>query len=85
MVAIVASLASIFRVDKYKMYAMLNRFVYQELPQLEERPTITQSPLFFAAGELVSALSDSGQVFQSNSLVAQSRPSYQSVTDGVVY
>ncbi len=85
MVAIVASLASISRVDKYKMYAMLNRFIYQELSQLEKRPTITQSPLFFTAGKLVGTFSNSGQIFQSNSLVAQSRSSYQPVTDGVVY
>jgi hypothetical protein len=84
MVAIVASLAGISRIDKYEAYTMLNRLVYQELPQLEERPTITQSSLFFAARELVSALSNSGQIFQSNSLFTRFCSSYQPVADGVV-
>ena len=64
---------------------MLNCLVDQELAQLEERPTIAQSPLFFTAGELVGTLSNSGQIFQSNSLFARFSPSYQSVADGVIY
>jgi hypothetical protein len=75
MVAIVASLAGISRVDKYEMYTILNRFINQELAQLEKCPTITQSSLFLSARELVSALSNSGQLFQSNRLVTQFRPS----------
>ena len=84
-VATVASLAGISRVDKYKIYTMFNRLINQELAQLEKCPTITQSPLFFAAGELVGAFSNSRQIFQSDSLVAISSPSYQPVADGVIY
>lgn len=85
MVAIVASLAGISRIDKYKTNTVLNRFIDQELSQLKECPTIAQSPLFFAAGKTVISFSNSGQVFQSNGLVTQFSSSYQSVADGVIY
>jgi hypothetical protein len=67
------------------MYTMLNRFIYQELAQLKECPTVTQSALFLSARELVGTFSNSGQIFQSNRLVTQFRPNYQPMTDGVIY
>ena len=85
MVAIVASLAGISRINKNKMYTILNRFIYQELSQFKECPTITQSTLFFTARKLIGSISNSGQIFQSDSMVTEFRPSYQSVTDGVIY
>ena len=47
MIALVAHLASVSRLHKQNLYAMLYSFVDQELAQLKECPAIAKSPLFF--------------------------------------
>ena len=47
MIALVAHLASVSRLHKQNLYAMLYSFVDQELAQLKEGPAIESSPLFF--------------------------------------
>jgi len=85
MVAIVASLRSISRLNKQDFYTMFYRFVNQELSQLVKRPTIAKPSFFLRSWLLIGALSDSRQIFQSNSLVMQFSPRYQSMADGVIY
>jgi len=47
MVALVAHLASVSRLNKQNLDAMFYGFVDQELAQLKKRPAIAKSPFFF--------------------------------------
>lgn len=83
--ALVASLRRVARVYQYQLHAELNRFVVEKLPQLVERPTIRPSPLRFGTWHLISAFSDSGQVFKGDDLPVVLGISDNAVRDDVVH
>ena len=85
MIAFVAHLAGVPRLNKQNLDAMFYGFVYQELAQLKEGPAIAKSPLFFRAWLLICALPNSRQIFQSDKLIFVLSLSYDTVTDSVVY
>ena len=85
MIAFVAHLAGVPRLNKQNLYAVFYGFVYQELPQLKEGPAIESSPLFFRAWLLICSLPNSSQIFQSDKLIFVLSLSYDTVTDSVIY
>jgi hypothetical protein len=85
MVALVTRLASVSRINKHKLYAMFYRLVSQKLPQLKERPAITESSFFFGAKKLISSFSDSCQIFQANELICNFSFTDYAMANGVVY
>ncbi len=68
----------------YHLYSRLNAFVLKELSQLVERPRVRTSSLSFVPGLLVSALSNSSQIFNSNNSVTSFGISNDSSTDCMV-
>ena len=63
MITFVAHLTGISRLHKQNLDTMLYSFVDKELPQLEERPTITKSAFFVASRLLICALPNPSQIF----------------------
>jgi hypothetical protein len=71
-------------IDQYEFYAMFERFVRQELSELVERPTITESLILFRLWQLIRSLPDSRQVFNSDRLTAVLRPLDQAMRYDVI-
>jgi replicative DNA helicase len=62
-IAFVAHLTGVPRLDKQNLDAMLYSFVNQKLTQLKERPAITKSALFLRAWLLICTLPNPCQIF----------------------
>ena len=67
--ATVTSFRGIARINQSYINAKFHAFIGQELAQLVERPTIAASLFCFRPWQFIGTLSDSGQVFQGNSLI----------------
>lgn len=63
-----AGLRRVARINQNQLHTKLRCFVVEKLAQLIKRPTIRTSSFCFAAGHLVGAFPDSGQVLKSNDL-----------------
>lgn len=70
MKAVMAGLTCVSWVYQYKFHTLLYRFVGQELPQLVERPTITESLILFPLWQLVGSLANPRKVYDSDRLAA---------------
>ena len=66
MVADVASLAGVGRVNCHQQGAVIQALVVQKHPQLEERPTIRAAAFGFVSGLLIGAFPDTRQILNCN-------------------
>jgi hypothetical protein len=69
MVADVASLAGVGRIDRHQFNTVFQALVAQKHPQLEECPTVRTSPLRLVSGLLVGTFSNACQVLNRNNCV----------------
>jgi len=64
--ALGARLTGIRGINRNQFNTVLQAFVAEKHPELEECPTIATSALYFAAKLLIRSLSDARQIFNSN-------------------
>lgn len=82
--AVVASLASVGRINGYQLDTRLQAFVFQKLTQLIERPTIGSPTLGLVSGLLVGSIADARQIFDGDSRISFHRPSDNCCTNCMV-
>ena len=85
MIAFMAHLTGVSRLNKQNLDAMFYSFVDKKLSQLEESPAIAKPAFLLASRLLVGLIPNPSQILQSNNLVFGLSAGYNAMTNSVIY